>query len=117
MKALIPMTRHPFGVPSPWLTCDEAADYAHVSLGQMRDLVIDGKVAAYSIGSPSDWTVNREELDALIRSRPVDPARLREARERELDRGGRGLMLIDLDTKTGKATIEPAASAGRRKAQ
>lgn len=53
---------------SPWLTIDEGAVYVHKGRTWFRQQVRGGNVPSYDMGGVA--LVNREELDAWVRSHP-----------------------------------------------
>jgi excisionase family DNA binding protein len=55
-------------VNSPWLTIDEGAAYVRKGRTTFRQLVRGGEVPSYDMGGMT--LVNRDELNAWVRSHP-----------------------------------------------
>lgn len=59
---------------SPWMNQKEAAEYAKQSVHQVRAAVKSGDLAAYAIGkSGREFRLNRDDVDAWMRSRTWEP--------------------------------------------
>ncbi|MGV0785183.1 helix-turn-helix domain-containing protein [Mycolicibacterium sp. XJ775] len=59
---------------TPWLNQKEASEYAKQSVDSIRAAVKAGDLVAYAIGkSGRDFRLNREDIDAWMRSRTWEP--------------------------------------------
>ncbi|GGG04470.1 hypothetical protein GCM10007304_18230 [Rhodococcoides trifolii] len=65
---------------SPWMTPQQAADYADVHINTIRHALWDGRLRGYQRTAPKGiWRIHVDDLDAWIRGDVVSKRKLRSA--------------------------------------
>jgi excisionase family DNA binding protein len=72
------------GPPSPWLTPEEAADYLGISRSRLYQYVREGSMPGHYLPDSNMIRLNRDELDAWVKSDRRSSAELSENAIRRL---------------------------------